>query len=50
MCEAIVLNNGTKWKTVTQLEKRELASGQLFQDGEMVLICPSCHVAYVVKS
>ncbi|MHA2025158.1 MAG: hypothetical protein ACW98U_04570, partial [Candidatus Thorarchaeota archaeon] len=42
LCETIVLNNGTRWKTVCEASNHEL------QDRQMVLVCPSCHVAYVV--
>ena len=44
MCKTIVLKNGTKWKTLGRATSDDIASG------EMVLICPSCHVAYIVKA
>ena len=43
LCETIVLNNGTEWKTESKAATHDIA------EGEMVLICPACNVAYVVK-
>lgn len=43
LCETIELKNGTRWKTVCEASNHEL------QERHMVLICPSCHVAYVVN-
>lgn len=43
LCETIVLNNGTEWKTESRATNHDIT------EGEMVLICPACNVAYVVK-
>ncbi|MHA2351893.1 MAG: hypothetical protein ACXABX_02085 [Candidatus Thorarchaeota archaeon] len=43
MCETIELKSGARWKTLHRAGKQDLTAGQ------MVVVCPRCHVAYVVK-
>ncbi len=44
MCKTIVLNNGTKWKTLAKATSDDIATDK------MVLICPRCNIAYVVQA
>jgi hypothetical protein len=43
LCETIELKSGALWKTLRRAGKQDLVAG------EMVVICPRCHVAFVVK-
>ncbi|MFX1560319.1 MAG: hypothetical protein ACFFBL_07010 [Promethearchaeota archaeon] len=43
MCETIELKSGARWKTLHRASKQDLKAG------EMVVVCPKCHVAFVVK-
>ncbi|MFW9976311.1 MAG: hypothetical protein ACFFDQ_13650 [Candidatus Thorarchaeota archaeon] len=43
MCDTIELKNGARWKTLRRAGKQDLAAG------EMVVVCPQCHVAFVVQ-
>jgi hypothetical protein len=43
LCETIELKSGARWKTLHRAGKQDLTAGQ------MVVVCPRCHVAYVVK-
>jgi len=43
LCEIIKLSSGARWKTLRIASKQDLAAG------EMVVVCPNCHVAFVVK-
>ncbi|MGD9396982.1 MAG: hypothetical protein PVJ05_11180 [Candidatus Thorarchaeota archaeon] len=42
MCETIELKNGARWKTLRRAGKQDLAAGEM-------VVCPQCHVAFVVK-
>ncbi|MHA3963012.1 MAG: hypothetical protein AM325_005680 [Candidatus Thorarchaeota archaeon SMTZ1-45] len=43
MCDKIKLKSGASWQTLRKASKQDLAAG------EMVVVCPRCHVAFVVK-
>lgn len=43
MYETIELKSGARWKTLYKAGKQDLAAG------EMVVVCPRCHVAFVAK-
>ena len=43
LCETIELKSGALWKTLRRAGKQDLVAG------EMVVVCPRCHVAFVVK-
>jgi hypothetical protein len=43
LCDNIELKSGARWKTLRRAGKQDLAAG------EMVVVCPKCHVAFVVK-
>lgn len=42
LCETIELKSGAMWKTLRRAGKQDLVAG------EMVVVCPRCHVAFVV--
>ncbi|MFW9809818.1 MAG: hypothetical protein ACFFE6_10625 [Candidatus Thorarchaeota archaeon] len=43
MCKTIVLKNGDRWKSLGEAGRHDVTNG------EMVLICPFCHKAFVVS-
>ncbi|MBY8997824.1 MAG: hypothetical protein KGD60_08825 [Candidatus Thorarchaeota archaeon] len=43
MCDTIELKSGARWKTLRRARKQDPVAG------EMVVVCPRCHVAFIVK-